>query len=305
MDEFFLEILPNDLKRKILSFKKEHIQEIRVRINKPVIIIKEGAEHILDKVISTDDIKFIVQRISNYSLYAYEEDIKKGFITIKGGHRIGIAGECVMDKDGVKTIKNISSLNIRVTREFIGSSIPLLNYIVDNDKVKNTLIISPPKCGKTTILRDLSRLISNGNSKFKLNGKKVVVVDERSEICGSYLGVPQMDVGIRTDVLDNCQKTDGMIMAIRSLSPEVLICDEIGSFDDVEALKVAFNSGVNVIVSIHGESFDDISKRSNMRNLIEEKIIEIIVVLGNLGKVGNVMNIYSLDKSEGVYKCLR
>lgn len=305
MDEFFLEILPNDLRKKISTFKKEHIQEIRVRINKPVIIIKEGTECILDKVISTDDIKFIVQRISNYSLYAYEEDIKKGFITIKGGHRIGIAGECVMDKDGVKTIKNISSLNIRVTREFIGSSLPLLNYIVEDNKVKNTLIISPPKCGKTTILRDLSRLISNGNSRFKLSGKKVVVVDERSEICGSYLGVPQMDVGIRTDVLDNCQKTEGMIMAIRSLSPDVLICDEIGSFEDVEALKVAFNSGVNIIVSIHGKNFDDISKRSNMRNLIKENIIETIVVLGNIDRVGNLINIYSLDKREGVYKCLR
>nr|MCR4943067.1 stage III sporulation protein AA [Clostridium sp.] len=252
-------------------------------------------EYILQYTVTREDLKYILQRISNYSLYACEEDIKQGFITIKGGHRIGLAGECVMDNGSVKTIRNISSLNIRISRQIIGCSKKLIRYIYNNGRVYNTMIISPPKCGKTTVLRDITRVLSNG-------GKKISVIDERSEIAACYMGVPQMDVGIRTDVLDNCLKSQGMIMAIRSLSPEVLICDEIGVANDTQALVMAFNSGVNIIVTLHGENIEDLYNRKVFQDIISNNILERVIILGNSKGVGTVEKIYSLEG--GNKKCL-
>ena len=194
-----------------------------------------------------------------------------------------------MDNGKVKTIRNISSLNIRICREILGCSKKVMKYIVEDKKVLNTLIISPPKCGKTTILRDIARNLSDG-------GKKISIIDERSEIAASYLGVPQMKVGIRTDVLDNCLKSEGLIMAIRSLSPEIIICDEIGTLKDIEALIMAFNSGVNIIVTLHGESIDDLTNRSVFKELLENNVVERVILLSNREGVGTVENVYSLSK---------
>lgn len=304
MIKSFFEIFPLEIKRKIESVGVDKVQEIRIRINKPIIVYIGGNEIILDKKINKDEMKYIIQRISNYSIYAYEEEIKQGFITLKGGHRVGLAGECVADNDGIKTIKNISSLNIRISREVIGCSRNILKYIVKENKVRNTLIISPPKCGKTTMLRDITRVLSNGDKGLNITGKKVAVVDERSEIGGSYQGVPQMDLGIRTDILDNCPKKDGMIMAIRSLSPEVLICDEIGNVEDIKALKTAFNSGVSIVVTVHGDDYEEVKRRCEFKELFDSKIIKNIVVLGNKKNIGDEVKIYSLDCEEGL-ACLR
>ena len=275
----------------------ETLHEIRIRIDKPVIFSTNNREVVTRYIAIREDLKFILQRISNYSLYAYEEEIKQGFITIKGGHRVGLAGECVMEDGHLKTIRNISSLNIRICREIIGCSNKLINYIKQEDKVYNTLIISPPKCGKTTILRDISRSLSDG-------GKKIVVIDERSEIAASYMGVPQMNIGIRSDVLDNCLKSEGMIMAIRSLAPEVLICDEIGTLKDIEALLMAFNSGVNIIATIHGNNIEDLLKRNVFDDLFINNILERVIVLSNRNGVGTIENIYSIQKG-GEKKCLK
>ncbi|SFU56020.1 stage III sporulation protein AA [Clostridium sp. DSM 8431] len=295
-----MEELEKIFPKSILSFISEYLkssmlQEIRVKILKPLIILDGDKEYILQYTVTREDLKYILQRISNYSLYACEEDIKQGFITIKGGHRIGLAGECVMDNGSVKTIRNISSLNIRISRQIIGCSKKLIRYIYNNGRVYNTMIISPPKCGKTTVLRDITRVLSNG-------GKKISVIDERSEIAACYMGVPQMDVGIRTDVLDNCLKSQGMIMAIRSLSPEVLICDEIGVANDTQALVMAFNSGVNIIVTLHGENIEDLYNRKVFQDIISNNILERVIILGNSKGVGTVEKIYSLEG--GNKKCL-
>lgn len=303
-DEIF-RILPVDIcdaLRDVLL--KEPIQEIRIKVNKPIIIHLSSKEMILNRIATLNDIKQILVRVSNYSLYAYEEEIKQGYITIKGGHRIGIAGECVISKGEVRTIRNISSLNIRICKEVKGCSNEIMKYIVENDRVNNTLIISPPKCGKTTILRDIARNISNGMPINNLRGKKVSIIDERSEIASCFNGVPQLDVGIRSDILDNCLKKDGMIMAIRSLSPEILICDEIGTEGDIEALNMAFNSGVNIIVTIHGCNIEDIYKRKVFKDLLENSILENIIVLSNKKGPGTVENIYSIGAG-GDIKCLK
>lgn len=297
-----LNIFPPKILDSINKNKDEKIQEIRIKIQKPIILYTDRGEIILSRDVTKEDFKFIIQRISNYSIYAYEEEIKQGFITLKGGHRVGIAGECVMENNKIKTIKNISSLNIRISKEVIGCSKEVIKYIVDDNNVKNTLIISPPKCGKTTILRDITRILSSGSQILK--GKKVVVIDERSEIGASYNGIPQMNLGIRTDILDNCLKREGMLMAIRSLSPDVLICDEIGTKEDIDALNTAFNSGVNVVVTVHGSNLSDIKERKIFDDFLSSGIIERIIVLSNRLGVGTIENIYSL-KRDGEILCLK
>ena len=297
-----LNIFPPKILDSINKYKDEKIQEIRIKIQKPIILYTDRGEIILSRDVTKEDFKFIIQRISNYSIYAYEEEIKQGFITLKGGHRVGIAGECVMENNKIKTIKNISSLNIRISKEVIGCSKEVIKYIVDDNNIKNTLIISPPKCGKTTILRDITRVLSSGSQSLK--GKKVVVIDERSEIGASYNGIPQMNLGIRTDILDNCLKREGMLMAIRSLSPDVLICDEIGTKEDIDALNTAFNSGVNVVVTVHGSNLNDIKERKSFDDFLSSGIIERIIVLSNRLGVGTIENIYSL-KRDGEILCLK
>ena len=208
-----------------------------------------------------------------------------------------------MENGYVKTIRNISSVNIRISRQIIGTSDKIMKFITSNNRVYNTIIISPPKCGKTTILRDIARNISDGINnlrivKEKFDGKKVVVIDERSEIAACFMGIPQNDLGVRTDVLDNCLKREGLLMAIRSLSPDVLICDEIGTTGDVEALTAAFNSGVNIITTIHGFTIEDLYKRRVLSGLLNNNVIERVIVLSNREGVGTIENIYSLNGGE-------
>ena len=279
------------------------IQEIRIKVGKPIILNLSYGEKVLDYRTTSEDLKFMMAKVSNYSLYAFEEEIKQGYITLKGGHRVGLAGECVISNGEVRTIKNISSLNIRICREIIGSSNKIMNLITNNNRVYNTLIVSPPKCGKTTILRDIAKNISNGMYKINLSGKKVTIVDERSEIAACYNGVPQMNVGIRTDILDNCLKKSGMIMAIRSLSPEVLICDEIGTKGDLEALNMAFNSGVNVIVTVHGYDIADVYGRAVFKDLIDNCILERIILLSNRKGAGTIEKVYKVSRERGL-QCL-
>ena len=302
-DEIY-KILPKEISNIVKQYLQEDaVQEIRIKSGKPVILNLSYGEKVLDYRTTSEDLKFMMAKVSNYSLYAFEEEIKQGYITLKGGHRVGLAGECVISNGEVRTIKNISSLNIRICREIIGSSNKIMNLITNNNRVYNTLIVSPPKCGKTTILRDIAKNISNGMYKINLSGKKVTIVDERSEIAACYNGVPQMNVGIRTDILDNCLKKSGMIMAIRSLSPEVLICDEIGTKGDLEALNMAFNSGVNVIVTVHGYDIADVYGRAVFKDLIDNCILERIILLSNRKGAGTIEKVYKVNRGTGL-QCL-
>lgn len=298
MKEDFFNIFPEKIRNIIdVYIKEKKIEEIRVGIKKPLILMLNNKEILTSYIIDEEDFKYIIQRISNFSLYAYEEEIREGFITIKGGHRVGLAGECVMENNKIKTIRNISSLNIRISKEIIGASKNIMKFILKDNKVNNTLIISPPRCGKTTLLRDISRNISN-------MGKRVAIIDERSEIAGCYKGIPQMDVGIRSDVLDNCLKSRGIIMAIRSLAPEVIICDEIGSKEDINSLVMAFNSGVSVISTLHGFDIWDLFYRKVFKDILDNKILDLVIVLSNKNKQGEVKGIYKMEK-EGEGKFLK
>ncbi|MGL4451489.1 MAG: stage III sporulation protein AA [Sarcina sp.] len=293
--EKILRLLPQSISTKFFSMsEKTGVEEIRLNIGKNLRMIVKGKEVIKPYVVTNEDIKMIIQKISNYSLYAVEEEVRQGYITIEGGHRIGLAGQCVIENKMIKTIKHISSLNIRVAREIIGCSNKVMKHIVLNGRIENTLIISPPRCGKTTLLRDISRNISDGYSPLSLKGKRVVIIDERSEIASCYRGVPQMKVGERTDVYDNCLKDEGLMMAIRTMSPDVIVCDEIGSESDIEGIVMAYNSGVNIICTLHGNDIEDLYKREVFRNILDQGLIKKVIVLSAKNGAGSIEAVYDV-----------
>ena len=227
-----LKYFPENIKQIILQNTSESIsefiEEVRIRLNKP-IILKIGQELMkIDYTIKREEINEIFERICENSIYSYKKEICEGFITIKGGHRVGITGTTVIEET-IKNINNISSLNFRIAREKRDSSKEIIKYIINHkeNSIYNTLIISPPGCGKTTILRDIIRNISNGIRELNFTAKVVGLVDERGEIAATYKGIPQNDVGIMTDVMSNCPKSLGMKMLIRSMSPQIIACDEI------------------------------------------------------------------------------
>lgn len=277
----------------------DKLQEIRIRIGKPIILGINNNEILKDYIPKEEELKSIVQRFSSYSLYAFDEEIRQGYITIKGGHRIGICGSCVVEKDRIKTIKNISSINIRICRQIKGCADNIMPSLIEQGEIMNTIIISPPKCGKTTLIRDVTRNVSNGIEGI-IAGKKVSVIDERSEIAGCYLGVPQMDVGIRTDVLDSCPKSYGISMAIRSMAPEVIVSDEIGTYKDMENIILALNSGVKVITTIHGYDETDLYRRPVFKEIIDNKVFTRAIILSNTRGVGTVEYIYDFNNNTKV-----
>ena len=218
---------------------ENELQEIRIRVNRPILLKVRQADIIVEYMISGKEILQILEKLCENSIYAYKNQICKGFLTIKGGHRIGITGTAVVEDNKVLNLKYITSLNFRIARQIIGCSSGILGQVIDvpNNTIFNTLIVSPPGHGKTTMLRDLIRNISNGIEKINFKGKTCGVVDERGEIAAMYKGVPQNDVGIRTDVIENISKSDGIELLIRSMGPEIIACDEIGSKEDVEAIR--------------------------------------------------------------------
>lgn len=272
-----------------------------MRINSPLMIRQRGKEYKLteegkllrcngNEQYEKENIHYVdrcelmetMEYIAGYSLYAYEDELRQGFLTIQGGHRVGVAGKILMEEGKVRSIRYISFLNIRLAHQVEGCADKVMPFIVENGEVCHTLIISPPCCGKTTLLRDVIRQISNGNAWCE--GKNVGVVDERSEIGGAYQGVPQNDLGIRTDLLDCCPKAEGMMMLIRSMSPEVVAVDEIGDYGDIKAIESVLNCGCRLIATVHGSSVEDIEKKPLLQKMVKEHVFDRYIILSGKKK---------------------
>ncbi len=285
-----------------LTVEREKLQEIRLRVEEPLMVLYENQEYFVDVsgnmtkerensyIVLKEDIEQTIDYMSQYSLYAYEDEIKQGFLTIRGGHRVGLAGKIVMDGEKIKNVKHISFLNIRLAHQKKGCAKKVLPYIFQDGKICHTMIISPPGCGKTTLLRDMIRLISDGEEERK--GLTVGVVDERGEIGACYHGVPQNDLGVRTDVLDCCPKSIGMLMLLRSMSPKVIAVDEIGTREDLEAIEYVLNCGCKLIATVHGKSIGDIKRKPVIRKLLEEKMFDRYIILSGKKEVGTIENIF-------------
>lgn len=303
-------VLPSNLAELIARVPPRYLnvlEEIRLRRDRPLMLGLGGSDYFLRQdgtpvsapygayLVESADLVKVLHNISGSSLYALEEELKNGYVTLPGGHRVGLTGKAVLENGQVKTLKYLSGFNIRVCREIKGAANGLIKHLIEPQaqNVYHTVIFSPPRCGKTTLLRDLVRQVSNGLPGIQFAGRTVGVVDERSEIAGCYRGVPQMDVGVRTDVLDGCPKAQGMMMLLRAMSPDVIVTDEIGSMEDIHALEEVFNAGVRVIVTIHGSSLRELANRPALKYLLQLNVIERFVLLGRSRGVGTVEKIYS------------
>ena len=305
LEKFIYPVLPVHIVTIINTIpvdKLTYLTEIRLRINQPLslvlgntdIFVSDTGKVITDSndayLCDRDDVYKTLQLISKNSLYAFEQEMKMGFLTIDGGHRIGLAGQAIVNGGEVKSLKNIASLNIRLAREVKGCAEKIMPYIIsERARILNTLLISPPRCGKTTILRDLIRQISTGYKTYA--GLQVGVVDERSEIAACKNGITTVDLGKRTDVLDSCPKAVGMLMLIRSMSPAVVATDELGRVEDVYAVREALNAGVSVLATIHGRDISDLLQRPHVSELIKNKDFDRYVILSDIPRVGTVERI--------------
>ncbi len=299
-----LKILPPGLREEMekeqLDFYK--LQEIRMRAGQPLFLRYGGRERGLHGgrryIITAEDVKETVQYAAKYSLYAYEQEMKQGYLTIEGGHRVGMAGQVILGDFGVRNLRYVSSVNIRVAHEAPGCADQALPLLLEDGEFLSTLLIGPPGCGKTTLLRDLIRQISDGTKQ--LEGKNVGVVDERSELGGSYMGICQNNLGRRTDVLDACPKTEGMMMLVRSMGPQVIAVDEIGSMEEVKTLQYAMCCGCRMLATAHGASYHEIRGKPVFEPFFSQKLFERYVVLECGDQIGRIEGIYN---AQGVKIC--
>ena len=259
--------LCQEVRNALINADITRAEEIRLRVGKNIKIKYSNGEKNIGYTVTSDNIENIFGRLTQYSPYAYKEEINCGYITIEGGYRVGIAGTVVDEGGQVQTIKNISSLNIRIAREIKGCSKDIISYINGN-----TIIVSPPACGKTTLLRDIVRVWSN-------NGKNICVIDERNEISGTYMGKSQLDLGERTDIIVNVSKEKGFEMALRSLSPDVIAVDEIGGQGDINSIKMALNSGVSILCTLHSYNDDDLIVKDGIAPLVKNKVFDTYIFM--------------------------
>lgn len=235
-------------------------------------------------LITAEDIDYTYKTALRNTIYSFKREISQGYIITEGGNRVGFCGTAVLDEYGKnETLKNISSISIRIAREAIGSSNELIDKLHLNEELKNVLILGPPSSGKTTLLRDLCRQIGNE--------KRISLIDNKNEISASFKAASQNDIGNFTDVFDSYSKYYGILSAVKIMSPQLIICDEIGTKDDLEALDYAINSGVNIIATMHSNDIDDAYKKPYMKNLFSRNAFDYIVVLGTNESLGKIVTI--------------
>lgn len=254
-----LSILPLSFRKEVAPIlNSENVEELRLRCGQPLHYVNHLGEFPFSSQVTHSDLDFVLARACEYSLHAVQEQINRGFLTMSGGHRIGICGSAVMEQGDIKTLRPVSSLSIRIAKEYPDISSTIIPQIKKNHLIYNTLILSPPSLGKTTLLRDLIRNLSNGKG---ITPQRVGVVDERCEIAALHHAQPLFDVGSRTDVLENCPKALGLLFLLRSMNPQILAVDEITTPQDVDAMTHVWGCGVSLLATIHGESKQELMTR--------------------------------------------
>ena len=282
---FFSGCMPRSIGRALAGQPEGSVREIRVRSGGKAVLMTTRGECACAGTLTQPQVAQMAEALCEHALYARAEEQRQGFVTLRGGHRMGLCGRVIAQGQNVRALREISSLCIRVARQWRGASQSLLPYLLDGDgRVHSTLMLGLPGMGKTTMLRDACRCLSE-------RGIHVCVVDERSEIAAMCAGVPQLDVGPNTDVLDGCSKESGMRWMLRAMSPEVLATDELGGALDVQAVQEAARSGVSVMATLHGRDLETALSHGALYQLARERLFERYVLL-DAQRVGTIAAVY-------------
>ncbi len=279
--EELLRVLPSSLRAAVVQAGTDTLEEIRVRAGRPVQLLYADRERMLAFVADSRFSALLLERLAEHSLYAREAELREGFLTLRGGCRAGISGRMAASGGKVTHMAEAASFNLRIAREHKGCADAALPLLLEGGRPVPTLLLSPPGVGKTTLLRDIARQLSDGGAGRR--GYKTAIADERSELAGTADGVPLLDVGIRTDVMDGCPKADAMERMLRSMSPEVIITDELGSAADTEAVCRASAGGVCVIASAHGGSIGDAERKAYLAPLLKNGCFRQVLLLSRQG----------------------
>lgn len=269
-------LLPPELRVRAESLPgllQRRVEEIRLRGGRtPTVVV--GREELPlpgEGLVTRRDLERTVEIATRASAHTALEHVRLGYFTVKGGHRIGLCGSVVLEEGRVKNLTHLSSLNLRVAHAVVGCGEEVLDRLFREGAFVSTLILAPPGGGKTTLLRDLCRLLGESH--------RVGLCDERGEVAALYDGVPQFDVGERTDVLEGCPKAAGLLALLRGMNPQILSCDEITHPEDSQALSVCANCGVKLLATVHAQSVDDLSRKPLYRELLERGIFGRTVIL--------------------------
>ena len=271
-------ILPGRLRETALSLRSEmqsQVEELRLRTGQPMSAVLDGEEIAFpEPSVTRRDLEQVLELSCRGSLHTVLDQLRQGYITIEGGHRLGLCGRTVLREGEIINLRPLSSAGLRIAREVKGAALPVLSQVCEGGRLQSTLILAPPGLGKTTLLRDLLRMVSDGEGCLP---HRVGLADQRGEVAALWGGVPQLDVGSRTDILEGCPKAQALMLLLRAMNPQVLAVDEITAEADLEALLAAVGCGVTLLATAHGTDRADLSRRPLYRPLLEQKIFRRLV----------------------------
>lgn len=274
------EVLPLALRRKVLALPqgdRAHIEELRLRVGRPLFLLgPDGETPLSGTEVTAQTLETVLELASRSSVHTVLDQVKNGFVTIPGGHRLGLCGTAVMEGPTLANLRCVSSLCLRIARQFPGLAAEVLPKLWQDDALESTLILSPPGAGKTTLLRDLIRCLASGLGCPPL---RVGMADERGEVAAVAGGVPMLDVGQRCDVMDGCPKAIGMTALLRGMNPQVLAVDEITAPEDVRAMLQAAGCGVRLLATAHGGTLSDLDRRPLYRELMARHIFGRLILI--------------------------